>query len=302
MKPLKLSFALILTALGLLLNTAKRGKSALSKNVEKLKKKIQSPHERNTSYPENDWPQEVASTLIQIPDSILQEYRANQKQQERDNKLNRRIALWAVLGAWIYAGIAFWQVQEMRSSSANAERPWAGIGNVVVIDKTIPNKPIKISAPIINGGKSPAIYMTISQTFKLWATTRTDGSLPLHTEISTCTKPLPKWKDDLNGTVLIPGVVQYIEGTSPPISPVMFNFWSNKKPFDDPAEAGEEVVFGIKPKPSEPWMIGLFFVGCLNYFDQQHRPHRTSWCYYYDPSRAVLYGSFILCDKGNSAD
>jgi hypothetical protein len=59
----------------------------------------------------------IARTIIEIPDSVVQEYRTNQKENQRENKINRRIAIAAVVGAWIYAAIAVFQWCEMRAAN-----------------------------------------------------------------------------------------------------------------------------------------------------------------------------------------
>jgi hypothetical protein len=58
----------------------------------------------------------VIRTIIEIPDSIIQEYRRNNEEQKSENRKNHTIAIWAVAGAWIYATIALFQWCEMRKT------------------------------------------------------------------------------------------------------------------------------------------------------------------------------------------
>jgi hypothetical protein len=113
MKLSKLSLPLILTSFALLLRIgAKQGMPLKTTDPEKLKEKIPANHEGEPPANDGERPP-VARSTIEIPDSILQEYRANQQQQRTDNKRNRWIAIAAVAGAWIYAGIAAFQAYQM---------------------------------------------------------------------------------------------------------------------------------------------------------------------------------------------
>lgn len=60
----------------------------------------------------------VARPFVQIPDSIMEEYRTGQKQQHRDNRISRWITGAAVAGAWIYAAIALFQWCTMQSQTS----------------------------------------------------------------------------------------------------------------------------------------------------------------------------------------
>ncbi len=73
-------------------------------------------------------------TPVEIPDAILKEYRASQEKGHRENKINRWIAIAAVAGAWLYAGIAVFQWCEMRETNSTSQntlhqayRPWITI-------------------------------------------------------------------------------------------------------------------------------------------------------------------------------
>jgi hypothetical protein len=183
MRPLKLSLMLILKKLASLLSPARRGDAA-SIDAEELKKRIEAGYKRNPSDPQTDRLSSVTRPIIQIPDSVLEEYRANQEQQHTDNKKTRNIAIWAVLGAWLYAGIAAVQWVEMRRSNTLAvrtaeqarkaaedtlkkieensqldQRAWVGvIGTNMPNIK--PNSKFTIEVTFTNTGKTPALKFT----------------------------------------------------------------------------------------------------------------------------------------------
>jgi hypothetical protein len=47
---------------------------------------------------------------------------------------------------------------------------------------------------------------------------------------------------------------------------------------------------------------GLYFTGCIDYFDIFRQSHHTSFCYFYLPSKDAADRTFALCDWGNYAD
>ena len=78
----------------------------------------------------------ITRAVVDIPDSILQEYRRSSEQTHRDNKGNTRIAGWAVKVAAIYTSIA--AIQSCLSCQANrltrdqfqaVQRPYVSIGS-----------------------------------------------------------------------------------------------------------------------------------------------------------------------------
>jgi hypothetical protein len=289
LKPL---FVLILTALGLLLSTAKKGKNALSKNIEKLKKKIASSYKRDTAYPENDRSQEVTGTLIQIPDSILQEYRANQKQQEHDNKLNRWIALLAVLGAWIYAGIAAFQYSAMNETLKEtarefniSHRPWVSLLNhpeptKLWFDDSGPHVEVRFN--LVNRGTAPAIAIVVNANL-------------ITREYWDRDEPFPECADDALATVVKERkggdfLVPQMKITTP------------EKPII--ARKGEHPAISKKQ---------VFLIGCLGYYDDsdisQPPPHKMSFVEffvsetgkYFDPSeRKPISGHFETVGWGHA--
>lgn len=68
----------------------------------------QQEHPPSEREPATNDAQEVAPlirTLIEVPEPIIQEYRANQQKQQTEASRNHRLALGAVIGTYIYAAI-----------------------------------------------------------------------------------------------------------------------------------------------------------------------------------------------------
>ena len=87
-----------------------------------LKEKIETACKGHPPEPQKNWTEPIISAIKDLRDSILEQSRTNQEQNTTDNKKNRRIAIWAVLGAWIYAFIALLQMCAMQDSVKEAKR------------------------------------------------------------------------------------------------------------------------------------------------------------------------------------
>ncbi len=118
-------------------------------------------------------------------------------------------------------------------------------------------------------------------------------STPLRRPNSHCERPLQSWKDAV-GDTLLPG-----EG---PDTLIMETHQLNDREvnFLNSGQPGTP----DNPSPSSPTTMRLYFVGCIDYFDEFKGPHRTRFCYFFDPitSIAESRGSFRACFRGNSAD
>lgn len=138
----------------------------------------------------------IARAIIEVRDSILQEYRANQQTQHRENQANRRIATAAVVGAWIYAAIAAFQwfamlaankqsatgvgaavraadtaqlaVQDARNNFRRDQRPYIWMANMTVGPSyDVTRKEIVWNWFYANYGKTPAYQSKGRQFMKL---------------------------------------------------------------------------------------------------------------------------------------
>lgn len=116
MKRLKLWLASILKKLAFRLS----GQNRANKNGK-------STHKQKESNPEARHTAPVTRTIVQIPDSVLQEYRTTQNQQEAENRKTRHISLGAVCTAAAIALIGIWQASLTRTQLNLSERPWVSL-------------------------------------------------------------------------------------------------------------------------------------------------------------------------------
>jgi hypothetical protein len=119
----------------------------------------------------------ITRTVIEIPETVLQEYRASRKQQDRESNITRRIALAAALSAWVYAGIATFQWCIMRSQliamqkSTDAAKeanqiardalasggwPWVGLSGVQPVGFAVGGD-TGVQLYFFNSGRTPAL-------------------------------------------------------------------------------------------------------------------------------------------------
>jgi hypothetical protein len=119
MKPLKQSFELIRRKLALLLSAAIERLNPESES-ENPNQNVTAAGERKPAKDKTGNRLPVTRTIVEIPDAILEEYRADKKQNDRDNRKTRNIAIFAVIGAWIAALVAGIQSYEMiKTTKAN---------------------------------------------------------------------------------------------------------------------------------------------------------------------------------------
>ncbi len=90
----------------------------MSSDKDSIKKQPEASSERKPSADDTSGSAPVVRAIIEIPDAIIQEYRRNNQEQERENSKNRTIAKWALAGAWIYAAIAVFQWCATRQANA----------------------------------------------------------------------------------------------------------------------------------------------------------------------------------------
>ncbi len=83
------------------------------------------------------------------------------------------------------------------------------------------------------------------------------------------------------------------------------------KEFDDPVISKEEfgqfpVFFRIAAKdlddPSIRKKVGLYLMGCVNYFDEFKVAHRTNFCFRYEHAVEEKDRVFSMCEDGYDAD
>lgn len=69
----------------------------------------------------------IARAIFDIPTTVIDEYRAAQKQQHRDNEKAFWVTLAAVAGAFLYAAIAAFLLYEMRTANELNARPYVHV-------------------------------------------------------------------------------------------------------------------------------------------------------------------------------
>lgn len=122
----------------------------------------------------------VTRSVIQIPNTVLEEYRTNQKKNERENKINRWIACTAVVGAWLAAAIMIFQTSEMiKTTSANrlaAEAASAGAKAWIAWESWKyhgrTDRGLHFSVIMNNVGQTPATAIQMGWVFAFYANRR----------------------------------------------------------------------------------------------------------------------------------
>jgi hypothetical protein len=92
----------------------------------------------------------IIRPVIEIPEAVLQEYRANNKAQARETKKYHRLTRWAVIGAWFYAFIAGFQLY-------SNERPYIGVTSSQM-RLYAEDKAVEVSSVFSNVGRTPATH------------------------------------------------------------------------------------------------------------------------------------------------
>ena len=161
---------------------------------------------RKKDYPEARHVAPITRAVVQIPDSVLQEYRTTQNQQEADNRKTRHISLAAVGIAAIVAGIGIWQAILTRTQLNLSERPWASLdlSTLSIVNQTLTFNPkggfITIVGEMRNDGNSVAMH-TQSDIMIMDA-----SQLPRNAQMQTAQLcKVPRSPDQSVGFALFPG-------------------------------------------------------------------------------------------------
>lgn len=217
------------------------------------------------------------------------------------------------------ASAALDQVKELKASVLAAQqankttreamildqRPWVGIQKIQVLNPPTEGQSIKVKVPIMNGGKSPALYVMHYSILKPWIKPADDMSVPLTDDpaISHCFQPKPVWRQGLTGGMIMPGKPDvYLSPESPVMDKEMVNVITKVARANSNSPSMRGIPQSTASAKAEHLTVGLFLVGCVEYFDQFRTPHRTGICYLYDSSGGGRYGDFSACAQGNDAD
>jgi hypothetical protein len=133
----------------------------------------------------------VVRTIAEIPEAVLQEYRANQKAQGRQTKHYVYLTLLAVVGAWGYALIALVQLY-------SSERAYIGVTSSQM-RVYAEGKPIEVSSIFNNVGRTPATHVIIRDGVYFAA----KGASVDWTKVA----PTPSWSEvHQTGLTILPGL------------------------------------------------------------------------------------------------
>ena len=133
-----------------------------------------SESERDTSAPQqqND-AERIVSAVEESRDAMLREDRADRKDDERENRLNRKIAVATLLGVLLYTSVAFLQYCNMQESLKHTkealrttERAYVSFGfadgKFMRLFPLEVGKPIMVAVHLQNSGRVPATRVVVN--------------------------------------------------------------------------------------------------------------------------------------------
>jgi hypothetical protein len=128
--------------------------------------------------------------------------------------------------------------------------------------------------------------------------------VPFKSDLAQCQSAKPKWSDDLGGTIVLPNAANLSLDSE---SGILLDEEVDEilQPASTPSPSSQA---SAAPTPLVPQMkaegtLYIVFVGCIDYFDQFHVAHRTSFCLLYNPKGFTSpNGNFVACQPGNGAD
>jgi hypothetical protein len=187
------------------------------------------------------------------------------------------VGVLAVIG---YTTVAFLQWRTLRQQLVTSDRPWIGVGAVTVTRALSHTVAMQISIHLENVGKSPALHVTPHGVLLKVEPGETPEGI-LKKRVPVCSNPKPRWSNTVGGALYLPG---------PPGGSLSLV----SGPMSD-SEA--DFLNGMPATISQP-SLGLWAVGCVDYFDAFQQAHRTYFCEFLmgEPQR------FFFCADGNNAD
>jgi hypothetical protein len=203
--------------------------------------------------------------------------------------------------------------QIARDDLTSTERPWVSVAKVAIAKYFAHEQPMQVTVLFQNSGKSPALHETAQGILKPYIIYEGGQELTKR-DLPECWEPKPEWNDNGPGAFIVPGnVLTTLRPISSPVlsDPAIKSFDSVPgqplKDFGAVPEYSEEL---IKAPPQELKLVdvpgksgfALYFVGCIDYFDEFHGAHRTRFCNWYVGTGSPSQGQFGTCSFGNSAD
>jgi len=205
-----------------------------------------------------------------------------------------------------YACVTFYLAKTAHEQMVYSERPWLGPGPIDITAKLTANKAMNVVITIMNSGKSPALHVFPKGILRPIVLPAGDSRVPFikDPDIIDCSKSKLRWPDNLGGAMVLPGSPsQNFELNSPPLNQESIDILTDKT---KTANVSDEALKDIPRADTSTigttnWMLGLYLVGCFDYFDEFHQSHRTSFCYFYKLTSDLRFpnGNFGGCPSGN---
>lgn len=284
----------------------------------------QKPDEGHSSSESQHAAPAVIRAELHLPQSVIDQYTTDREKKNKNETWRRRTEIITLATEFVGVILLLANLLVTREAVKVAvdgvrtdKRAWVSPGDIQILNKPETGKPLNIKVGIKNSGESPAVHLFTADRLALLKSAK--GDLPQvpfsdHVDLASCIGPKPKWEDVSGGAILIPGSdAMSLSKSSDPLPEtymaIVRKGQSSNLPFQD--LKGQEEFNTIPTAPNTPpetkfWQIGLYYVGCINYFDAFREAHRTSFCYVFliDPATETVesMGTFHVCKYGNEAD
>jgi hypothetical protein len=190
-------------------------------------------------------------------------------------------------------------------------RPWVGVKGIEPLGKMVPGKPFYVRVKFKNVGNSPGLDVGGNAYFSPVIKAREVKRVPLRdlSVLGLCMLPKPQWSERITGGFILPGE-EYMwidQPTADPMNEITIKLVKGREE-DEPVISPEEWqqfrwTIGVGPKDLvKKKTVGLYLVGCINYFDEFKNSHRTNFCFRYERAIGKKDSSFSVCRDGNDAD
>jgi hypothetical protein len=286
----------------------KRTWQRLRKNIYQFRHRIEHRNNGDGAQTEADHTAEAIAEISKIIAQANQtgayqkrEYRLNLRRyirERRENRCRKRIEVATLIVVTFYAAVTLYLAGVAHDQLLYSERPWVALGQIAIIQQLSEGRPMVMNAPEQNGGKSPALYANAWALLlpQFEASTRLQPFIPAFPD--RCSKPKPKWSTNLEGGIILPGIVESLRVTSQILPTWIINAVTKQGavvPVPLPTPLPQ---FFVMPKGADPHYLRMSLTGCIEYFDEFHKAHRTTFCEIYMPGSEATGP----CAVGNYAD
>jgi hypothetical protein len=232
---------------------------------------------------------------------------------EELNRITERlncITIWGIVATFLSLALLWGTLIVTIENAQDDKRAWVGVGEIQILGKPIGEQALSIRAGVKNSGESPAVHAFVHGHLSLLKSAFGDMRIPLseHPELGNCKGPKLSWSNTLGGTTIVPGSDAMSIGRVSQALPEKFiEIVTMRLRLDlSSQDLARFPTAPNAPPETKDWEVGLYFVGCVNYFDTFRKAHRTSFCYKYVYDRALEAtmpnGAFMNCARGNDAD